>query len=116
VTEHDFGRGRALYVGVHLDGEGIAALVEHLARRAGLSSRPRQDCPGVEISTRRSDERELVFLLNHADQPRCVSIGDGGEDALTGERMEGEVILPPRDLRILVRRARQPLAGSAYVD
>ena len=102
VTEHAFGAGRALYIGAHLDDTGIAALVDRVARQAGLSTIPRQAIPGVEVSTRRSAEREIVFLMNHADQPRTVHV-QGGTDVSTGLSLSGEVTLPPRDLRILVR-------------
>jgi beta-galactosidase len=106
VTDHAFGAGHALYVGAHLDARGVAVLVDYVATRAGLGLLPRQSIPGVEVSTRRSPEREVVFLMNHDEQSHTLCLDGEGTDAFTGDPLSGEVTLPARDVRIVVRSVR----------
>ncbi len=110
VTENAFGEGLALYVGTHLDAEGVATLVDHVAKKAGIETIPRQSIPGVELASRRSSDRELVFVMNHADEPRTVPIPSGA-DVFTGERLCGTLTVLGRDLRILERQPQPVAAG-----
>ncbi len=103
VTENAFGDGRALYVGTHLDDDGVAMLVDYMAGATGLRTLSRQVIPGVEISVRQSAERELVFVMNHADEPRSIAV-EVGYDVFSGELLSGELTIPARDLRIVERR------------
>ena len=103
VTENAFGDGRALYVGTHLDDDGVAMLVDYMAGATGLRTLSRQVIPGVEISVRQSEERELVFVMNHADEPRSIPV-EVGTDVFSGESLSGELTIPARDLRIVERR------------
>ena len=116
VTDHTYGAGHALYVGTHLDANGIAAIVDYIARRAGLQTIPRQTIPGVEVSTRRSVDRELVFLLNHADEPRTIRVDDDATDAFTGASVSGDVTLQPRDLRVVIRARRGAATSNQPVS
>jgi beta-galactosidase len=106
VTENAFGAGHAMYVATHLDASGIAAIVDYVAARAELDMLATQSIPGVEISSRRSADREFVFLLNHADEPATITLDDPGTDAVGGTPVSGEITLLPRDVRVVVRSLR----------
>lgn len=73
VTVHPYGKGLAYYVAT----EPTAGLMERLAgeliQKAGLRSLGSTP-DGVEISHRRGQGKDYIFVLNHTDKPQTVSI------------------------------------------
>jgi hypothetical protein len=106
VTGHAFGAGDTLYSGAHADGRGVAT-------RTGLRLLRRQSMPGVRLSTRRSRDREVMFLTNHSDQPHMLRLEGEGTHASTGEPLSGEVTLPARAGQALVEPTEPARPGSA---
>ena len=82
ITVHDFGRGKALYLGTI----GNAALYDALARRllelAGVPGS--EHAAGVEVSVRWQGETKLFFALNHTDAEQTVALGEDVEILLSG--------------------------------
>lgn len=105
LTRHVYGRGVGWYVGTVFSEDQfydqlIRALL-HDARITPLITPP----PGVEVSIRRGARHELIFLINHSEEPRTVTVPSGCIDALTCERVSGTVHLDRHGV-VVLRRAR----------
>ncbi len=101
ATEHEFGKGKAVYYGSLFNLEAARYLLQLYAAEAGLkpllASVPEQ----VEVTCRSKDATDFYFLLNHGDSPANINIGDGFDDALSGETSPNTFTLPPFGYRIL---------------
>ena len=85
VTQHRFGRGRALYVGTQLHAPGLRWVLEHALQSAGVALPAAE--PGVERLTRGGIE----YWLNH--NPYAVDVCAEGTDALTRRLVRGQTTL-----------------------
>jgi beta-galactosidase len=101
VTMNTYGNGRAVYVGTHPDLEFVEALIAMLAEKSGveLGAKLPDD---VEIAIRRSGERELVFVMNYAREPRKVTVPKGAR-AVIGPDGTGEIEIEPYGVRVFER-------------
>jgi beta-galactosidase len=103
VTEHQFGRGKALYYGSFFNLEAARYLIGRCARELGLKpllvSAPEQ----VEVTRRTKGATDFYFLLNHGGSNANISIGEGFSDLLTGEAATAELTLPALAYRVLKR-------------
>jgi len=100
VTINQYGSGYAVYVGTIGEDKFYQTLLSWLSNKAGVGSLLRTQS-GVEVTQRVKDEVALLFLLNHNQEARTVNIDGRYEDLLTGEKVEADVSLPPRGVRIL---------------
>jgi beta-galactosidase len=89
VTEHRFGRGRALYIGTQLHAAGLDWALERTLGVAGVDLTPQQ--PGVECVVAGSGEAQVTFWLNH--NPNPVSVRAEGRDVLTRRVVSGTTTL-----------------------
>jgi beta-galactosidase GanA len=55
----------------------------------------------VEAAERWKDGQRLLFLLNHADEARSVTLPGPLTDLLTGHEVEKQVTLEPKAVMIL---------------
>ncbi len=101
ITAHAFGKGRAIYVGAHLEPADLTRVLLSLMASAGATS-PILAPRGVEVTSRRSDSgTTLTYLLNHAAMPQAVKIGGTSKDIVTGATVTGPVTLEPYGVRVL---------------
>ncbi len=101
ITEHAFGRGRALYLGTRLAPEAMGALLGRLSAAAGVMP-PVSTPPGIEVVRRRTDDgRTLWFVLNHRPELVSVTLPVAGIDVLTGAEVAGAVALEPYGVSIV---------------
>jgi beta-galactosidase len=101
VTRNRAGLGWAYYVGavIHDDAFYDQLLAEVLSR-AGIA--PEAAPPaGVEASVRESEERRLLFLVNHTEDERTVAVPEGREELLSGDRTGGAVTLPAYGVAVI---------------
>jgi beta-galactosidase len=103
VTRDAFGHGAVYYVGTVLDERATQVLMKRIACDAGI------DCElelpdGVEVATRSSKERPVVFVLNLSKEPKEVSLpARHYVSALSDRRIPGDSIkLGPGGVEILV--------------
>ncbi len=101
ATIAERGRGRAVYVGVLASRDFYGPLLDWLLPQLGIRP-PLRTPEGVEAKVRTGPNGQVLFLLNHNDQPVRVSLPPPGTDILTGERWEGENELGARETRILL--------------
>jgi len=101
ITEHAFGRGRALYLGTRLAQEAMGAFLVRICAETGVMpsvSAP----PGVEIVRRRTDDgRDLWFVLNHRPELVAVTLPVAGVDVLTGAEVATAIALEPFGVSIV---------------
>jgi beta-galactosidase len=102
ITEHRFGRGRALYVATRPEPALVANLLGALLD--DLEIAPPLEAPeGVEVTRREADGRSYTFLLNHNVSPVHVPLPTPMRDLLTGKTYERVLMLPPHEVAILER-------------
>lgn len=100
ITLNQFGKGKAVYVGV-LDGAALyEALAGWLLGLAGVQPvRTAPEC--VELSERWQGNRRLLFVLNHSDEEQEVMLGGSFANLLNGESIGDSVAIAPKDVLVL---------------
>ena len=96
ATGHDYGQGRAFYLGTLPDRATLGGLVRRVCGQAGIelnAGLPR----GVEAVRR----GEYLFLISHLDRPVQVEIGTRCLDRLTSAVVGPRAVLAPRDVLVL---------------
>ncbi|MFW6135541.1 MAG: beta-galactosidase [Chloroflexota bacterium] len=104
ISMNQVGRGRAVYVGTLGDAslyEALAPWLLELAEVEPILSAP----PGVEVAERWRGDQRLLFLLNHTSEEQEVALDTAGVDLLAGGSIiEGPVVVPPRDVLVLLEQ------------
>jgi beta-galactosidase len=100
ITSNSFGKGKAIYIGAHLEPADLARVLLTLIASSGVKS-PIQAPPGVEVSARRSERGTLTYLLNHTATAQSARITGSCKDLLTGSAYSGTVSIDPYGVRIL---------------
>ncbi len=100
VTRHRHGEGQAIYVGT-LSAPIYEVLTPLLLDWAKVQ--PSLSVPAdVEVTVRRQADHRLLFILNHANEPRTVQIEGDAVDLLEGgATVTGAVEIEPYGVRIL---------------
>jgi beta-galactosidase len=101
ITSNNFGKGKAIYLGADLTGEGLAIALMKLAGMAGV--KPALQAPrGVEVTVRRAGGKQWTFLLNHGAESRSVDLPGKFTDAVGGGAVSGKIELKGYDARVLL--------------
>jgi beta-galactosidase len=101
VTMNNFGKGKAVYVGADVTGEGLANLLGKLAGMTAVKQ-PLQTPSGVEVTVRRAGGKQWMFLLNHGAEARSVNLPGQFRDLVSGEARAGKLELKGYDARVLL--------------
>ena len=101
LTRHRFGKGEAWYVASSPEREFLEGLVSYLCAEKGVT--PLLNTPaGVEVTRRRKNGQDYLFLLNHNEEAATVELGElTGRDLLTGQRAAGSATLPAHGVTVL---------------
>jgi len=101
VTRYRCGRGWGYYVGAVIREDGFYdALMAEILRSAHI--KPFLSPPaGVEVCMREGAAKRLLFLINHAEEPRLVSLPCKAHDALSRRQVSGEIELEPFGIAVL---------------
>ncbi len=101
ITENHFGKGRAIYVGAHLEGAALARVLGALLEESGVKAAA-TPAAGVEVTVRQAGGTRWMYLLNHTAAAATVTVtGGGGKDALTGVSCSEAVRLEPFGARVV---------------
>ncbi|GER90521.1 beta-galactosidase [Dictyobacter vulcani] len=100
ITEHQSGKGTALYIATRPDAACLDALIARLQSQLSLTV-PLLVPRGIEV-TRREGEQLYYFLLNHLEIEQCISLPRPMRDIITDQIHQQEMQLPPRGVAILI--------------
>lgn len=78
ITVNSGGKGKAYYVGTEPSPKLMERLAEELIRDGALTSWG-STTEGVEITHRRAEDKDYIFVLNHLDHPVRITIPEGWE-------------------------------------
>jgi beta-galactosidase len=100
VTMNTFGKGKAVYIGPDLDAASLARVLRTLAALAGVKQ-PLEVSSGVELTVRKSGDKQWIFLLNHTATAQKVSLPKPFTDLLTKEAQSGTIELSGYGVKVL---------------
>jgi beta-galactosidase len=100
ITSNNFGKGKAIYIGAHLEPAELARVLLSLIASSGVKS-PVQAPHGVEVNARRSDRGTLTYVLNYTATPQSVHVAGNFKDLLTGSTYSETVSVDPYGVHIL---------------
>lgn len=102
LTVNDFGSGKAYFVGTPLDETGMNAFMASIVSELGLG--PIDTPEDVSLSVRYADDgTRYAFLINNGntDKRLCVSELNGGEELLSGSRIDDAIELRPYGVNVI---------------
>jgi beta-galactosidase len=101
ATEHQFGKGKAVYYGSLFNLDAARYLIRRYAGEIGLKPLLATAPEQVEVTRRTKDTTDFYFLLNHGDSPATVNVGDGFNDVLSGKSSDATITLLPFGYQVL---------------
>ncbi|AVF37389.1 beta-galactosidase [Rahnella sikkimica] len=103
ITEHDFGRGKAMYIGFLPEISLIKQLVARLTTGLPLSARmSRQPFPLIVRGGVNSAGQRVRYYLNYSENELTVEDAQQGEELLSGTSLHGQpLVLAPWGVAIV---------------
>ena len=100
MTMHNFGLGKAIYIGTQSHNHFYSDLVVWLRQICNLH--PLIKVPdSVEVSMRQRDDLRVFFLLNHQTSPLRIQFYKPTHDSLTGTNFSGNYDLQPHGVLVI---------------
>ncbi len=104
ATRNRFGDGTAYYVGtVAREEEFYDLLVAEVLKGSKVEPPPRPPA-GVEVTVRQSENRKLLFLVNHSEEQKSILVPAGRQELLSGETTGEAVQLGPYGVAVIKLR------------
>ena len=102
VTENSFGQGQAYYIATDAEASFLDDFYGRLLEQQGITPLL-ETSAGVEVTLRETDQRRLLFVLNHNAEPTQVRLPEEQRfrDHLGAEPIESMLELPPYGVSIL---------------
>jgi beta-galactosidase len=100
ITEHRYGKGRALYVAAAVDPALLSDLMATLCDQEGVGA-PMVAPAGIEITQRCKGNKTYTLVLNHQDTEQGVALPTRYRDLLTSRELSGTIALAPKDVLVL---------------
>ena len=93
--------GLAYYLGTRPDPAGLDLVLREVISSAKIKP-VLETAPGIEVTLREGTRGRYLFLLNHTDRSRKISLGAfKGINLLTGKRIGGALTLPALDVAVV---------------
>ena len=100
VTMNRVGAGLVVYVGTHLARDYADSLAGWLLRQQRLD--PPLAVPDlVDVTSREKAGKKTHFVMNFSGSAQTVQLPGAFAEVLSGKKLSGRVVVPPRDLLIL---------------
>jgi len=103
ITSYPFGKGKAIYVGPDLEPADLGRVLLTLTAASGVRG-PFQTPMGVEVTRRKTADRNVTFVLNHTSKPQSIEVGGTGKNLVTGSTYSGTVQLEAYGVAVLEPR------------
>jgi beta-galactosidase len=100
ITLNHFGQGQAIYVGTLGDDTLHDTLVGWALESADISS-VLASPPGVEVIARWQGNQQLLFLLNHSEETKDISLNRPYIDLNSGASVKESLTIPPCGVFVL---------------
>ncbi len=100
ITSHSFGKGKAIYIGAHLEPADLARVLLTLTAANGVRSGI-EASQGVEVTTRRTSGAKWIYLMNHTPKEQTVKITGKFKDVISGTVYSDSVSLDAYGVRVL---------------
>lgn len=95
LTVNHVGEGAAYYLAGRCGDDAMKAIVDALAKRAGLETCfPGKLPEGVVAQLRENEAGRFYFILNTTDAPQSIGLNDSFDDMINECRASGELSLP----------------------
>jgi beta-galactosidase len=83
LTSHDFGKGRAYYVGTSSDADFYRSFLKDVCNACGIGP-VFAPTAQVEVTKRENEQGSFLFFLNHGEDAACLFMESDGVDLLRG--------------------------------
>jgi beta-galactosidase len=91
ITVNAYGKGMAYYVGTELGAGIMDAFIGHALAGAGIAPIITTRAPaGVEVTRRRTVDKDFIFILNHNNQAIELTVPSGWKMLIGGEARAGD--------------------------
>ncbi len=91
ITKNDYGKGQGWYIGtIFQDENSYDTLIKTILDNAGIVP-PITPPVGVEVAARQGGGKTLLFVINHTDETKTVTVPRGKREVLTN-RITGDQI------------------------
>jgi beta-galactosidase len=100
ITVNNFGKGKAVYIGADLTGPSLARVLPAFSRTAEVKT-PFAVPSGVELTVRKSANKQWIFVLNHTPGSQSLTLPGTFKDLISGESHSGATKLGPYGVRVL---------------
>jgi len=100
MTENDYGKGKAVYIGTQPNGKCIADLLRYYLHLKNIKPeiKPIQD---IEITIREKGNERYVFMMNHSTKKREVKLDKIYRDIMTDRVIKEHICLHNKEVVIL---------------
>jgi beta-galactosidase len=102
ITSHSFGKGKAIYIGAHLEPADLARVLLTLIAMSGVS-RPIQAPPCVDVTTRRDHRKSWTYLLNHSAKKQTIHVSGNYEDYEDHSTVSDSISIEPYGIKVLIQ-------------
>lgn len=106
VTENSYGKGKAYYIGTEPSHEFFVDLTKQVVTESGVEALYVSE-EGVEITRRDTENKQIVFVINHKQKISWVDFGkDKLIDIINEREITGKISIDPWDVIVAEKVAR----------
>ncbi|WP_462410850.1 beta-galactosidase [Neobacillus sp. Marseille-QA0830] len=105
VTSHQYGEGKAFYIGGRLEDDFQRDFYQEIIHELSIESAADvKHGNGVSVQVRRSQEKDYLFIMNFTEQSQSVTLGSTVKDVITGEELTDHLTLEKYEVRIVEKQ------------
>ncbi len=101
IASHEYGKGKAVYLGTDLPDDALKDLLAGVLEESGVSGVPFAVPDKVQVVVREAGEKKIYFLFNFTGEETSVSVGGYYTDYITGESCPESVTLERNGFAII---------------
>jgi beta-galactosidase len=90
ISEHNYGEGRAYYIGTDFEKDALKKLLTNIALKAGVKRNSIRGTEKLDIVQRKLDGKSVYFVFNFNSGEQQLSLPEKTTDYITGQEV-GEV-------------------------